>query len=318
MLADSLLKDLHSICPGGITQDVSLAQISRWKIGGLADVIVEPDSVYQLSMLRQYLNSSNIASLVIGDTSNLLFADEGCRAVCIRLGSRFSRLRIHGSSVTAEAGIWVPWLARKIMLAGLTGVEHICGIPGTLGGLVCMNGGSQRQGIGQSVLSVTAVSLDGTIMKYSADHCLFDYRQSIFQRNHHVIAVVKLELAAGESARSVRRRMLAVLRARSHKFPRKMPNCGSVFKSDPSNYHQFGPPGSVLEALSLKGTRFGDALISDIHANFFVNLGNSSANDMLDLIRFSHDTALKSLGCHLQPEVRFVRESGEIVCPLVA
>jgi UDP-N-acetylmuramate dehydrogenase len=316
MFADSLLSDLHCICPGGVTQDVSLAEFSRWKIGGLADVVVEPDSVHQLSSLRQYLDSRALVSLVIGDTSNLLFADEGCRAVCIRLARRLSGLSIHGCRVSAEAGIWVPSLARKSMLAGLTGVEHICGIPGTLGGLVCMNGGSQRQGIGQSVLSVTAVSPDGSIEKFSADDCLFDYRQSVFQSNHHVIALVELQLSVGESVKTVRQSMLSLLRARSQKFPRKMPNCGSVFKSDPSSYQQFGPPGSVLEALQLKGTRFGDAAISEAHANFFVNLGNSSARDMLALIHFSHKATKESLGYHLQPEVRFVRESGEIVCPL--
>src|SRR5690554_3091545 len=130
--SDSDVRELERICPGGVKQNVSLAAISRWRIGGTADVIVEPRSVAELCSLRAFIAQEGLPSVVIGDTSNLLFADEGLRAVCIRLGSRMSSVHIENNIVHAQAGVWVPFLARKIMLAGLTGAEHTCGIPGTL------------------------------------------------------------------------------------------------------------------------------------------------------------------------------------------
>ena len=311
MSLDSLSAELSRLCPGGVRRNISLAKLSRWRIGGVADVVVEPGSVDELSRLRRFIAHEGLASVVIGDTSNLLFSDEGLRAICIKIGVRLSSVRIEGTHVTAEAGIWVPYLARQIQKAGLTGAEHICGIPGTLGGLICMNGGSQRKGIGSAVVTVDSVDVTGAIRHRAAEDCGFAYRRSIFQTTDEIITAAHLHLTP-RSSDEIRTEMRTILADRRRKFPRKEPNCGSVFKSNPAMYAEVGPPGAAIERLGFKGHRIGDAMVSQLHANFFVNVGSASAIDMLQLIAQIGAAVEDATGYRMEAEARFVRVDGTI------
>jgi len=311
-LTSAVIQELADICPSGVHQDVPLAQFSRWRIGGLADLVVEPRSVSQLCAIRAVLAREGLASVVIGDTSNLLFADDGLRAIMLRIAARMSRLRVEGSEVTAEAGLWVPHLARCLQRAGLTGAEHVCGIPGTLGGLICMNGGSQRRGIGSAVVNVTAVTPWGGATMLDQADCGFAYRTSVFQSNGFVIAVAQLRFAQAPDRSAIRRQMLAILRERRRKFPRKQPNCGSVFKSNPAMYAAIGPPGAAIERLGFKGYRIGDAMVSPRHGNFFVNAGKARSPDMLRLIQDVGDMVFETTGHRMESEVRYVTPAGVI------
>jgi UDP-N-acetylmuramate dehydrogenase len=313
MLDKSLSEVLSRLCPGGVHCNVPLAQISRWQIGGNADVVVEPGSVAELSAVRAFISTHGFPSIVIGDTSNLLFADEGLRAICIRIGSRLSQVIIEGTSVKAEAGIWVPYLARKIMQAGLTGAEHTCGIPGTLGGLICMNGGSQRKGIGSIVKEVMGIGTNGEVLRFTQEDCGFGYRVSVFQRNDVVITSCRLQFKNAQNPREVRKKMLSILRDRRMKFPRKQPNCGSVFKSNPVMYAEIGPPGAVIEQLGFKGMRIGGAQVSLCHANFIINLGDATAHDVLTLIRQISQKVFDTTGFRMESEVCYVTPGGRII-----
>ena len=312
MSLDTVITELSRLCPGGVCRDVSLSQISRWRIGGKADVIIEPGSVEQLIALQTFIANEDLPSLVIGDTSNLLFSDEGLRAICIRIGARMAGIQIMGQEVTVQAGIWVPHFARRIQQVGLTGAEHICGIPGTLGGLICMNGGSQRKGIGSSVVEVTAIDSKGRMIILEQQACNFAYRQSVFQSNGAIVAAARLRFEHVSDNTAIRREMLSILRDRSRKFPRKLPNCGSVFKSNPAMYSDIGPPGAVIERLGFKGYQIGGAQVSRHHANFFVNLGGAKAVDMLRLIGEVGDTVFEKTGFRIESEVRFVTPDGSI------
>lgn len=310
-LTEADYQALGQICPGGLFRNVDLSQISRWRIGGKADLILQPGSPAQIVALRRYLNERDMTHVVIGATSNLLFADEGLHVPCIQIGERMSKIHIQGNVVSAQSGAWVPGLARRIMQAALTGAEHTCGIPGTLGGLICMNGGSLRKGIGSSVLSVESVDAAGCVMERERDACDFAYRQSIYQCNGEVITNVRLQFEPGERV-EIRREMLRILADRRNKFPRKQPNCGSVFKSNPAMYAEIGPPGAVIERLGMKGLREGGALISPYHANFFVTEGEGNANKMLSLIKKVGDRVLETTGHRMESEVQFVTPAGKI------
>ncbi|APX93261.1 UDP-N-acetylenolpyruvoylglucosamine reductase [Halomonas sp. 1513] len=310
-LEQNHIDELKRICPGGVKENVSLAAISRWRIGGVADVIVEPSTVAELCSLRTFIAQEYLPSVVIGDTSNLLFSDEGLRAVCIRLSSRMSSVHIENNIVYAQAGVWVPFLARKIMLSGLTGAEHTCGIPGTLGGLICMNGGSQRKGIGSSVVTVESVDAAGNIHQRDAEQCEFSYRSSVCQSNSEVIASAKLSFLSGDKLK-IRQEMLSILAERNRKFPRKMPNCGSVFKSNPAMYEDVGPPGAVIERIGLKGFSLGKASVSCHHANFIVNYGGARASDVLGLIELIVNRAADATGYRMEVEARYIHPNGMI------
>lgn len=313
MLLGRVISELYRLCPGGVRRDVPLAQVSRWRIGGRADLIVEPGSTEELCALRAFIAREGLPSVVIGETSNLLFSDEGLQAICIRCGPRMSEVSVDGCVVTSEAGVWIPYLARRIMQGCLTGAEHTSGIPGTLGGLICMNGGSQRKGIGDAVVSVTAITPGGFELTYDHESCGFGYRQSVFQNNSTVVAAAKMRFERAPNRGVIRREMLSILRERSRKFPRKQPNCGSVFRSNPAMYSEVGPPGTVIERLGFKGYKIGDAQVSLHHANFFINAGTASSKDMLQLILAVRDVVHATTGYWMEPEVQFVTSVGEVV-----
>jgi UDP-N-acetylmuramate dehydrogenase len=234
------------------------------------------------------------------------------RGIVLCLGQHFACLQIKGERIVAEAGVWVPGLARKAQQAGLTGLEHIVGIPGTIGGLVLMNGGSHRQCIGDLVERVTLVSREGEVQELNAAACDFSYRHSALQGSGGVVVTVELSCPQGDR-HEIRRAMLADLRERRRKFPLRLPNCGSVFLSTAAMHASVGPPGRIVEERGLKGLRVGGAEVSLRHGNFIVNCGDASACDVLTLITAIRNEVRNSIGFELDCEVRYVTPEGEIV-----
>lgn len=314
-VSPALIAELERLCPGGVVQGLPLAQVSRWRIGGPADLVLRPAGIEELAALRAFFHREGLPHLVIGATTNLLFSDAGLRPACIQIDRRMAGIEaVSPTEILAEAGAWAPRIARVAMQMGLTGAEHVCGIPGTLGGLVCMNGGSQRKGIGSALVEAVTVDPTGAVGRRRAEDCGFAYRRSVFQENGEVVAAARLRFdpveAAGLSRSEVRRAMLAIMADRRRKFPQKEPNCGSVFKSNPAMYDDVGPPGAAIERLGFKGRRIGGALCSPHHANFVVNTGAATARDTLALITEIRDAVLAATGYEMEVEARYVSRDG--------
>lgn len=308
----SIIQALNEKLSNPVDTNVSLAGISNWRVGGNVKALVQPSSEEEIIALRKFIVEHQLPSLVIGNTTNLLFTDENIDAIAIQIGNKFSAIRQEGNTIIVQAGAWVPKLARFALQAGLAGIEHTCGIPGTLGGLVVMNGGSQRKGIGDNIRYVKTVDVDGKAKTYSKEQCEFSYRSSIFQSLDEVITEVGLQLTPSQNKKLMHSEMLSILRSRSQKFPRKMPNCGSVFVSNPAMYEQYGPPGKVIEECGLKGLKKGGAWVSQNHANFIVNSNNATAEDILYLINTVRDTVHKETGYLMKVEPKFVDARGQI------
>ena len=297
---------------GSYSLNAPLAVHSSWQIGGPADLLIEPDTSEKVASILRFTDIHHIPLVVFGQGSNLLFDDAGLRGIALKLGENFSRIVIAGHRITAEAGAWVPGLARKAMQAGLEGLEHIIGIPGTVGGLVLMNGGSQRKSIGDNVHRVTIATRQGNIRVLDPQDCDFSYRSSALQKTGAVILLVELECPSGDP-RDIRRKMIADLRERRRKFPRKEPNCGSVFLSTSAMHETVGPPGKIVEDAGLKGFRVGGAQVSFRHANFIVNLGGATSRDVLSVIAHIRRVIQQTIGFELDCEVRYVSPNGQIV-----
>ena len=304
------LSALGRLDVGRIQWNAPLAQHSSWRIGGPADLLVEPDSVEQIERLVQFVSAEGIPLVVIGQGTNLLFDDAGVRGVVLKLGSGFARVEVEGNRISAEAGLWVPQLARLAMRSGLAGLEHCIGIPGTLGGLVLMNGGSRRRAIGENVRRIRLVDPRGKLCELYAAECDFSYRHSNLAARGIVVGV-ELDCPHGEPE-AIRREMICDLRERRYKFPRKIPNCGSVFLSTAEMHASVGPPGKIIEEAGLKGARRGDAEVSQLHANFILNRGQAASADVLTLIRHIRRTIRRDLDFELLCEVRYVSPGGEI------
>lgn len=288
-----------------------LSRHCTWRIGGPADILVEPASWREVASLVRCSHENGIPAVIIGKGSNLLFDDEGLRGVAIKIGRKLAGLSIDGETVHAGAGVSAPRLARAAGLAGLSGLEHIVGIPGTLGGLIVMNGGSRRKTIGEVITEVKAMDREGTARVFSHEDCAFAYRRSRFHNDDLVVMEATLKLAAGRRD-SIMAEMLAILRERRRKFPLNLPNCGSVFKSVPEIYDRLGSPGKIIEDLGLKGLRIGDAMIDTRHANFIVNVGSAAATDVLELVRIVRQAAHRKFGIHPACEVRYVDPQGRM------
>lgn len=290
---------------------IPLSTCSTWRIGGPADYLVEPSSWEQVAGMLGYAQEHGIPAIVIGKGSNLLFDDAGLHGVVVKIGRKLSKLTITGRSVRAQSGISASRLARAVGLAGLCGLEHIIGIPGTLGGLVAMNGGSQRKAIGDCVETVRVVDYLGNSRSLPREECHFGYRASVFQERELLITEVELKCQRKDPC-AIRREMLSILRDRRRKFPRKQPNCGSVFVSGGEMYRQCGPPGRVIEDAGLKGLCVGDVQVSQQHANFVVNLGQASSSDVLELIRVIRQRVHQRTDLWLASEIQYVHPSGTI------
>ena len=307
-----VLARLEALFPGRVDRAFDFSAHSWWRIGGQAAAAVQPGSIDDVAALRRFAHAENLPTLTIGEMSNLLFCDDRVDALVLRMGSALSDFtRINSHTVRIEGGAWVPCVARRLQRAGLSGLEHICGIPGTLGGLVMMNGGSLRQSIGDRIVSVTSVDRCGEIVTRTRAQCEFAYRHSVFSELDEIIVAATLRLEPGDS-REIRRTMQTILQARRLKFPRKLPNCGSVFKSNPASYAEHGPPGAIIEQAGWKGVVRGDAQVSPLHANFIINRGAARATHVLGLIGDIQQSVLRRTGHELEPEVRFVDSYGRI------
>lgn len=289
-----------------------LSQHNSWRIGGPAEVLIEPQTAEQIATVIRFSQSHKLPLLVIGQGTNLLFDDAGVRGIVLKIGEQMDTIRISGQQIIAEGGAWVPQLARLSMRAGLSGLEHVIGIPGTLGGLVMMNGGSQRKGIGENVERVWIVDAAGEKQVLKNIDCCFSYRHSALQGTGCVVTQVELHCSKSELTR-VRREMLRDLRSRRQKFPRKQPNCGSVFLSTAEMHATVGPPGKIIEDAGLKGMRVGQAEVSHQHANFIVNLGGASSAEVLSLIGLVRQKVRERIGFELDCEVRYVSPDGTVI-----
>lgn len=302
---------LEAAAPGAVQRNTDLSRLSRWKIGGNARAFVEPRTEAEAAAVMAVMASRSEPFFIMGDASNVLFDSAGFSGVIMRIGHRMSRMAVKGTRVWAQAGIWVPLLARKVGALGLTGMEHTIGIPGTLGGLVLMNGGSQRKGIGLNISSVLCADAHGALFTLDREQCGFAYRRSALQDLRAVVLAAHLEFEHGDVS-TIRRVMIEIMKDRRRKFPKSMPNCGSTFLSDPMLYATVGPPGKAIEQAGLKGVRHGGAQISPLHANFIVNTGRATSDDVLYLIALARHVVHAQTGYYLDCEVRHISPDGRV------
>lgn len=295
-----------------IEKGIKLSEMSSWKTGGRASLSLSVNSINDYKYAINICKSKSLTPLIVGNTTNLLFCDSDINAVLIKLGGAYDYVNIKNDLVEIGASSYAPFVARYLQKNGLSGLEHIVGIPATIGGLVYMNGGSLRKKISDNIVSVTSIDMCGNIIVRSKMECNFSYRHSIFNSTEELIISVTVRLNKANS-NDIRKNCLNILKSRREKFPRKLPNCGSVFKSSPSLYETFGPPGKLIEDLGLKGQIIGGAKISNIHANFITNENLGLSSDILSLIFLIKDRVKEKHEIDIDTEVIYVDECGVLI-----
>lgn len=286
----------------------NLAEKTYWKVGGICNNFNEIENLEELS---SYLKNNSFP-IVIGNGTNILFDSDGFDGSVIRLGSDFDFINIEKNSniISVGASVWVPGLVKYLSKKGFGGLDHCIGIPATIGGLVTMNGGSNRQSVSEIIEEVTYLDEMGNIKSILGSECEFGYRESIFKKNKSIIISIKIKLDIIER-NSNRMNLINILKSRRLKFPRKTPNCGSVFMSSPALFDKVGAPGFIIQSLGLKGARVGDAQISEQHANFILNIGNATSGDIIALVRLINEKCYSKYGLKMKTEVIFYSKNGQ-------
>lgn len=294
---------------GEILRNEPLSKHTSFALGGPADFFASPVDREDLKALLQTIKDRNLKYFILGSGTNLLVRDNGFRGVVISL-RRMNAVNVEreyrsigGTFVVlyAEAGAPLTKLLTVAVKEGLTGLEFAAGIPGTVGGAVCMNAGTSMGWIGDIIESVTLISPEGELVTRSREEMGFGYRMSSVPEGHFVLDVrVALRRDAKEK---VETRVTELVTTRMERQPQGSPNAGSIFKNPNEK-----SAGTLIESAGLKGKTVGGARVSEKHANFIVTSGNASASDVLALMDIVKQTVLEVHGVRLEPEIKIIGE----------
>ena len=290
---------MHGELAGSVRRDESMARHTTYRIGGPAALFIDCATVSDLAAATTVLAEEGVSWTVLGKGSNVLVSDEGYEGAILSLGRDFKRHSLEGEHLKTGAAVILAAAVRDAFSAGRTGLEFAVGIPGTVGGALAMNAGSRDEWIGSIVESVTVFVPGGGLVGIRGPEIAWCYRNSgLPQRG--IIVEAALRLQEGDEVH-IRRTMEASLRRRKRSQPLGVPSAGSVFVNPEGD-----SAGRLIEASGLKGRQIGGAAVSEIHANFIVNVGGATASDVVELIRTIRDTVKDMHDIELRPEVRFL------------
>ena len=286
-----------------ITNDEPMSRHTSFRVGGPAKRMAFPASGEQLVLLLDRARECGARPLVIGNGTNLLAPDEGLDRLVIDTSAWLNRLEpgTEPDTLTAEAGVSLARLADFACKQCLTGLEFAHGIPGTVGGAVCMNAGAYDGEMKQVIERVTVLFPEEGIKTLSCGEMDFSYRHSLL--SDHPDAVVlraTFRLVPGDRE-TIRARMRELMARRKASQPLEYPSAGSTFKR-PAGYFA----GTLIESSGLKGLTVGGAQVSEKHAGFVINTGTATAADVLAVIRQVQDRVYAEKGVRLEPEVRII------------
>lgn len=284
-----------------LLREEPMSRHTTFRTGGPARRMARPSSREELEELLELAEQAGWPVLVIGNGSNLLAADGGIDRLVILTGGVDSVARTGERSILAGAGTSLARLASFAQREELAGLEFAHGIPGSLGGAVCMNAGAYGGEMRQVVSAVRAWFPGGGVRRLPADELDFGYRHSLFSGTRAVVLEAELLLEQGDGE-AIRARMDGLSRRRREKQPLELPSAGSTFKRPEGHF-----AGTLIEQCGLKGLRVGGAQVSEKHAGFIVNTGGASCADVLALIEQVRRTVYERTGVTLEPEVKLVQ-----------
>ncbi len=279
--------------------DAPMKQYTSIRVGGKADVLLFPKDIDELKKIVKKSRKMGIPYYILGNGTNLIVTDEGIRGWVISLNQGFKSMKVHQDEIEAEAGLPLKRLINLSIREGLTGLEAFAGIPGTVGGAIKMNAGAWGVEIKDRVRDVTFMTSSGRIIERERVKLKFSYR-NLNIPDSWIILRANFRLRKGEKSEILKkiRSYLAVKR----KFqPLGFPNAGSIFLN-PKGYSA----GKLIEESGLKGFKIGDAMISDMHGNFIINLGKAKSHEIINLIELIEKKVYEEKGILLKREVKII------------
>ena len=278
-----------------------LAAHCTFKIGGPAQLFVQPQTEQQLCSAVALCKEQAVRYYLLGNGSNILFADEGFAGVVIDISALGSDIAVEGNMLTASAGVRLAVLCRAALEHGLSGLEFAYGIPGTVGGAVYMNAGAYGGEMKDVLTVVRYLTAEGEVVQASAAELDLSYRHSIFEENGGCILSAQFALQPGNAA-DIRAKMDELMAKRADKQPLDKPSAGSTFKRPAGAF-----AAALIDQCGLRGFRHGGAAVSDKHCGFVVNLGGATCADVLALCDEVRAIVKEKTGYELEKEIRVVK-----------
>ncbi|MBR3306893.1 MAG: UDP-N-acetylmuramate dehydrogenase [Lachnospiraceae bacterium] len=283
-----------------VRADENMSPHCSFRAGGNTAFLLEPGNREELSSVIALCEEEGADWFILGRGSNLLVSDEGYEGVMIRLSGEFAETRFEGETLRAGAAAALIRVAAEAADRGLTGLEFASGIPGSLGGALCMNAGAYGGEMADVVYSAEVLFPGEGIRELSPEELDFGYRHSIFKEKKAVALGAVIRLSYGDKE-EIKRRMEELKEKRLEKQPLEFPSAGSTFKRPEGDF-----AGRLIQEAGLKELSVGAAQISGKHAGFIINRGGATASDIYALIRKVREEVYGNSGIMLEPEIELL------------
>ena len=293
------ISELTELCKRfdcNIKKECLLSEYITFKFGGACRALIDINSAETASELLKYIKNNNIKYAILGRGSNVLVKDEGFNGIILHFGSDFSDIQTDNLTIKAQAGAMLSVVCRKAQESGLSGMENLFGIPGTVGGALYMNAGAYGSEMRDIVESAEYINETGNIQIMNAKDMKLSYRHSIFAEKNYIITSVTMNLVHGDF-NVIGLKMHDCMQKRISKQPLEYPSAGSTFKRPEGSYASL-----LIEQCGLKGFAVGDAQVSEKHSGFVINKGSASCRDVLELCENVRNIVSEKTGYILELE----------------
>lgn len=299
-MMNEFIKEVKKLNIGRLEKDISIKKLTTYKVGGVASVLIYPKNERKLVLLLKLIKQYNLPYKIIGNGSNLIFSDKAYEGVLIKL-TELNQIEIFENKIRVGAGYSLMKLSRVALKHSLTGLEFAAGIPATVGGAIFMNAGAYKSDMGYIVQSIRVLTPDFKIIELENRELNFHYRTSFLKTHRDYICLEALiKLKKGDKI-LIDRVMRERLQRRIESQPLNYPSAGSVFRNPKDQFS-----GELIEKAGLKGFQIGGAMVSDKHANFIINKGNATAQDVKDVIFYTKEKVKEKYDVDLLFEQEFV------------
>lgn len=275
---------------------------TSFKIGGKADIFVTPEKEEDILFLLKLFENENINYYFMGNGTNLIVKDKGYRGAVIQLFKKYNKIELKNNYIiNAQSGALLSSVSKFALKNCLKGMEFASGIPGTIGGAICMNAGAYDGEMKDIVKSIKVIK-DGKIFSLDSKEADFGYRKSRISNENMIVLSSELILKKDDYD-NIKNKMLDFSKRRTEKQPLEFPSAGSTFKR-PEGYFA----GKLIMDSGLRGYKIGGAMVSEKHCGFVINTGNATCSDVINIIEHIKKTVFEKFGVMLNAEVKIIGE----------
>lgn len=295
----NVIKELNKLKCGKVIENADLSKYTTYRLKSTAKAIIVPENLRSLEKILEFIKDNNLKYKIIGNGSNLIF-DNYYDGILVKL-ENINHLEINDTRIKVGSGYSLTKLAYKCSRLGLTGLEFATGIPGTVGGAVYMNAGAYNTDMGYIVSEIKVINPNLEIETIYNRDMNFHYRTSYLQSHKDYICIEATIILKHGNINTILDLVEERKKRRLMTQPLEYPSAGSVFRNPVGDY-----AGKLIEEVGYKGKRVGDAMVSMKHANFIINVGNATGEDIKKLIMEIQDKVKKEKNIELKVEQEFV------------